>query len=85
MKYRAGDYLPLPAVASKMGCSRQTVYRLIECGELEGIQLRDHGWWRVSERSLEKYFERRMGTRRPRTAAQKRAACEPKKRRGVGR
>jgi excisionase family DNA binding protein len=61
MRYRASDYLPLPEVASTLGCSRQTVYRLIESGELEGIQLRDHGWWRVSGRSLDTYIQRRVG------------------------
>jgi excisionase family DNA binding protein len=69
MKYRASDYLSLPDVAETLGCSRQTIYRLIECGELEGIQLRDHGWWRVSERSLDRYVQRRM-TKRARPAAQ---------------
>lgn len=64
MRYRASDYLPLPLVASTLGCSRQTVYRLIESGELEGIQLRDHGWWRVLGRSLDKYVARRMGRKK---------------------
>lgn len=63
MKYRASDYMPLPAVAETLGCSRQTVYRLIESGELEGMQLNDHGWWRVLERSLDKYLAKRMGKR----------------------
>ncbi len=72
MKYRASDYLPLPDVAETLGCSRQTVYRLIECGELEGIQLRDHGWWRVLGRSLDRNVTRRMGhKRRPATVSQK--------------
>ncbi len=72
MKYRASDYLALPEVAESLGCSRQTVYRLIESGDLQGIQLKDHGWWRVLERSLEQYVQRRMGPKRQRPEAQKR-------------
>jgi excisionase family DNA binding protein len=67
MRYRASDYLALPEVAKTLGCSRQTVYRLIEAGELEGLQLRDHGWWRVLGRSLDNYVARR--TKRPAPAA----------------
>lgn len=84
MKYRACDYLPLPEVASTLGCSRQTVYRLIECGELEGIQLRDHGWWRVLGRSLDRYISWRIGKRpaalrAPAAANAKRLASKRKK------
>jgi excisionase family DNA binding protein len=64
MTYRAGDYLPLPSVASILGRSRQTVYRLIESGELEGHQLRDHGWWRVLRRSVDRYLTRRLGRKK---------------------
>jgi len=72
MNYRAGDYISLPRVASTLGCSRQTVYRLIESGDLEGMQLKDHGWWRVLGRSLDQYLQRRTGARRKRKTAQPR-------------
>jgi excisionase family DNA binding protein len=49
----------LHEVAELLGCSRQTVYRLIAAEELKGAQLSDHGWWRVERRSLKKYLERR--------------------------
>ena len=64
MRYRAGDYLSLADVARILGCSRQTIYRLIECGELAGLQLRDHGWWRVLGRSLDRYLARRLGKKK---------------------
>ncbi len=83
MRYRASDFLPLPEVAKTLGCSRQTVYRLIESGELEGIQLRDHGWWRVSGRSLDTYIQRRMG-KRPSAGSAKRVARQAfKKKQGA--
>jgi biotin operon repressor len=79
MNYRAGDYIPLPNVASTLGCSRQSVYRLIESGDLEGMQLKDHGWWRVLGRSLDMYLQRRMGAKRQRPEAQKRVIRDAKK------
>jgi excisionase family DNA binding protein len=56
--FRASDYMPLNEVAETIGCSRDTVYRLIQDSELDGVQLRDHGWWKVHRRSLAEYLAR---------------------------
>lgn len=56
--YRQAEWSSLSEVAELLGCSRQTVYRLIEADQLEGVQLRDHGWWRVRRQSLQRYLER---------------------------
>jgi excisionase family DNA binding protein len=64
--FRAAEWSPLNKVAELLGCSRQTVYRLIEADQLEGVQLSDHGWWRVRRQSLKRYLERLASKRRSR-------------------
>ena len=54
--FPAGDFLRPKEAAVVLGCSRQTVGRLVEDGELKAVQLR--GWWRISQQSLERYIER---------------------------
>jgi len=56
--YRPEDYLPLIDAARALGCSRQTIYRLISDDRLDAVQLRDAGWWRVARSSLAKYLQR---------------------------
>ena len=56
--YRPADYVPLPEAVAAIGCSRQTVYLLIKEGKLNGVQLRDNGWWKVQRRSLKEYLQR---------------------------
>jgi excisionase family DNA binding protein len=50
--------LTVSFVAQRLGCSADTVSRLIESGELAGFQLREHGWWRITPASLDAYIER---------------------------
>jgi excisionase family DNA binding protein len=47
--------LPVSRVAARLRCSRDTVLRLLESGELQGYRLTSLGWWRVLESSLLEY------------------------------
>jgi excisionase family DNA binding protein len=50
--------VPVAFVARRMGCSRDTVLRLLQSGELKGYRLTPNGWWRVIEDSFLEYKER---------------------------
>jgi len=50
--------MPLMEAAAKLGCSRQTVYRLIDAGELEAVQFRPGCWTKVSRQSLAAFVQR---------------------------
>lgn len=55
------------AAADVLGCSRSTVHRLIERGDLVAYALSDPGWWRIERRSLDQYIKKvRNGRRRKR-------------------
>lgn len=50
--------VPVASVAKQMGCSRDTVIRLLQSGDLQGYRLTPNGWWRVLEDSFLEYKER---------------------------
>jgi excisionase family DNA binding protein len=40
--------------AQLLDCSRSSILRYIESGELAGVQLTKHGWWKVSRESVQR-------------------------------
>ncbi len=51
------DSLMAPAeVAKRLRCSRVSVYRAIDRGELEAVRLGENGSLRVSEAALERFL-----------------------------
>ena len=48
------DFVSVAIAARKLRCSRSTVLRLIESGDLTGARLTPRGWFRVSSDSLER-------------------------------
>lgn len=54
--YRPDEHVSVEEVAGKIGCSRMTVLRLIDAGELTGCRLTNRGWWKVSQQSLKTYL-----------------------------
>lgn len=47
--------LSVSRVASRLSCSRDTVLRLLESGQLKGYRLTRLGWWRILEPSVLEY------------------------------
>lgn len=45
-------------VAERLRCSRDTVVRLLQSGELRGYRLTPIGWWRVVEKSVAEYEQK---------------------------
>jgi excisionase family DNA binding protein len=45
-------------VADRLKCSRDTVIRLLQSGELRGYRLTRFGWWRVIESSVLEYKQK---------------------------
>ncbi|MDK2972282.1 MAG: hypothetical protein PWP23_2037 [Candidatus Sumerlaeota bacterium] len=56
---RLPELLPVATVAELLNVSPQTVYRLLHCGELNGLQLHAESI-RIFKRSLIAYLERRL-------------------------
>ena len=48
-----------PAAAEIIGCSPDTVKRLLHAGQLAGWRFTDAGWWRIEIASVEKFIRRR--------------------------
>jgi hypothetical protein len=53
------EWLRISEVMRELGCSRNTVRRLILRGELDGEQTSENGWWRVRKNSYADYRTRR--------------------------
>ena len=49
-------WVPISVVMKCLQCSRTTVYRYLEAGEIEGVQRVPNGRWLVDRESLEKKF-----------------------------
>lgn len=56
---RLPELLPASTVAELLNVSPQTVYRLLNCGEINGLQLHADSI-RIFKRSLVAYLERRL-------------------------
>jgi hypothetical protein len=52
---KANGHVTVDHAAGEIGCSRMSVIRFLHNGTLRGSRLTEHGWWRVSTRSLEAY------------------------------
>ncbi len=52
-------YISVSATKKILGCSEDTVYRMIEAGDIDGHQLREGGWWKISHASVMNYLNRR--------------------------
>jgi len=59
MKMAICKTVSVQRIADRLGCSRDTVLRLLESGELRGFRLTPNGWWRVLESSVLEY-ERKL-------------------------
>lgn len=53
------EWLRISDITRELGCSRNTVRRLILKGELDGEQISEGGWWRVRKHSYIAYRTRR--------------------------
>lgn len=47
--------LSVSRVAERLSCSRDTVLRLLESGQIKGYRLTPLGWWRILEPSVLEY------------------------------
>ena len=52
-------YISVSAARKILGCSENTIYRLVESGEVEGYRLNQRGWWKISHTSVMNYLNRR--------------------------
>lgn len=59
-----------------LGCSRNTVYRLLSDGSLAGYQWRPGGWWRIYYDSLVRFSQLRRGVI-PGSESRAAAAADP--------
>ncbi len=56
----AGGYITPERAGEILGYSRQSIYRMVEEGELDGHQLREGGRWRISYNSVMRYRDRQQ-------------------------
>lgn len=54
-------------VAERLKCSRDTVIRLLQSGDLRGYRLTAVGWWRVVEKSVAEYEQKLRAEYTPET------------------
>lgn len=72
-------FLSLSEVATYLGISRPTVWRLLDSGELPGLKIRDT--WRVEKADLSVWIDQQKSASQEKIRATK----KPSKKRPVGR
>lgn len=58
-------FIAASAAAKVLGCSLNSVYRLLERGDLRGIRFGERGWWKVERESVAKLL---LGSRPPKAS-----------------
>lgn len=51
-------FISVAVAAQLLQCDRRSILRYLECGELDGFQRTQRGWWKVSRESVQKKLDK---------------------------